>query len=72
MDANLMMLVVTTARELIASTLASAERAEQQGALSFEQLDALRQAAGMTNDEYQAVVERARIEAGLLPRERGE
>jgi len=40
--------------------------------LSFEQLDALRQAAGMTNDEYQAVVERARIEAGLLPRERGE
>jgi len=40
--------------------------------MSFEQLDAIRRAAGMTNDEYQAVVDRARLEAGLIPRERGD
>lgn len=72
MDAKLLMLIVTNARDIIASTLASAERANQDGAMSFEQLDAIRRAAGMTNDEYQAVVDRARLEAGLIPRERGD
>ena len=69
MDYRLAMLAITTARDLIAGALASAERAEEQGALSFEQLDTLRRTAGMTNDDYQAVVERARMEAGLPPRQ---